>query len=738
MKKTLIIITLIIASMFVTTPVEAAPFTKEQRSLNYDIESFRITNDSIIISGWSFIKYLHSNDGGNSTKITITAINNQNGNWKDFVVDDYGTYNGVKDEKIYYANCEKWAGEDAPCIEDYLQASCTEGKSGSSCRYNDIGFNIEIPLSELLALVDGNSQAIDLYMKTSVSNGGTMQAYFAERLAVSTPAIYDFNPEEGKTVNINNQNISINIDGITDKALITSSSTRVLKRDSTFLYHNNFYWIQWQSYEILGIEESIKDKTAGLKMYKLSFSKSGNNYAKPENPNEEGYAYATWLKVEGGVSITLDNPSYQTSNCPPEIDTYSSFPCDETTNSYKRIKNQSIEIKEKLDGDGEYDLYTTECTEYRSYIERIITTTASINQNGTMTIEKNPPAIYSGGGFSLSANYNSVTSYEFCNDFQTYTVQMKIVDHYCYITYPQDCNEEGICIPLGEEYNPGTAEEIYELTPDSKEWELVTQKVQSYIEEPNDNAKTYLPDSNSVSNYSKQITNEGTWNDTYSGDENGNPGNLDPQEKVTYEIGFVLNRACINRYDATITYRTTDCTENEINGDILYYIPLKQPNGNFPIKINIEDFNVLKNEKWTLNYECDIKCLQKLYDENDWSFAFIYRPINLNNPFPGDRARGANWEIIYQTDETIAKENIFKRNNLEYEINLGPSEINNIKNYNNNKTYTNLNDFYDSGRSGFLSERGITNLIDSNNFNKLGECTTDCWNSINMSGVGVY
>lgn len=84
-------------------------------------------------------------------------------------------------------------------------------------------------------------------------------------------------------------------------------------------------------------------------------------------------------------------------------------------------------------------------------------------------------------------------------------------------------------------------------------------------------------------------------------------------------------------------------------------------------------------------------------------YSFVYRPIDLNNPFPGaptNRMIGLNWNSWYSKDSNKDRlKNSY--NNLDYSIELDNSTINKIKKYNNSSNYFNFD--FDS----FISNTGL-------------------------------
>lgn len=213
-----------------------------------------------------------------------------------------------------------------------------------------------------------------------------------------------------------------------------------------------------------------------------------------------------------------------------------------------------------------------------------------------------------------------------------------------------------------------------------------------------------------------------------------------PNAAATYNMKFKPYKACINNRTAEVIYISqeescsdhNDDTVSYIDGSIggrnLYYVPLKEKNeSNFPVYVNINDISIINDMNWSLEYECGVNCNQKIYN-NKGNFNFIYRPIDMANPFPKivneNRQIGSNWEMFMEDEDAV--EIKMNRENLEYSVKLTPDKIASIKQYNTGKNYTNLNTINDNGYSEFLKEYGIIN-IKNNNYNSLGFCYNECW-----------
>lgn len=131
------------------------------------------------------------------------------------------------------------------------------------------------------------------------------------------------------------------------------------------------------------------------------------------------------------------------------------------------------------------------------------------------------------------------------------------------------------------------------------------------------------------------------------------------------------------------------------------------------VSANVSGLNVLKNSSnWSINYNpsnndssCQVEVYNRLYVDRGTGdkfnkYKFVYRPIDLGNPFPG-RIAGANWYDWYkkEVNQSRLKEAYSK---LQYRVQLNPARIANIKEYNNGKSYLDW-DGFENGNSSFIN-----------------------------------
>lgn len=191
-----------------------------------------------------------------------------------------------------------------------------------------------------------------------------------------------------------------------------------------------------------------------------------------------------------------------------------------------------------------------------------------------------------------------------------------------------------------------------------------------------------------------------------------------------------VNQACINRKTGKVRYITSgDCTDDEVDGGHKYYVPLKEPNGEFIFKLSSDNISSIATSK--LNANCVVKVNQKLYGD-DGKYKFIYRPVDITKPtdtvFP-NRNPATNWVNFKKTSNSSGTgkyDQAMKRDRVEYTAKLDTAGIQNIKNINEeylgkDSYYNSFNTINNSGASSILSNLGVTRGS-LNKYNKLGEC----------------
>ena len=166
-------------------------------------------------------------------------------------------------------------------------------------------------------------------------------------------------------------------------------------------------------------------------------------------------------------------------------------------------------------------------------------------------------------------------------------------------------------------------------------------------------------------------------------------------------------------YDGNITYNSASTID--INNK---YYTLMDKYGDLEVTATISGMDRItdsaakgdskeQGKAWTGNWSdsidgCEIKVYPLFYN-GDGKYNFIYRPIDINNPFP-NRNAGINWYDWYNVSSNKNRL-INTYSELDYIAKLDNNTIANIKNYNKNNNYLDWDTINkNTGNSSFVSD----------------------------------
>ena len=185
-------------------------------------------------------------------------------------------------------------------------------------------------------------------------------------------------------------------------------------------------------------------------------------------------------------------------------------------------------------------------------------------------------------------------------------------------------------------------------------------------------------------------------------------GEFNEGETVTTICTIFLPNSNIEIGTGKVEYNNSKYPNYGINNQ--YYTPLSYT-GDYKVSATLSGLNVLKSNKddgiedWTMTFDdddsCTVNVYNRLYEEDSTNYKFIYRPIDLNNPFP-DRNAGVNWYEWYRKDSNKKRlqESYSK---LQYQVTLDNQTAAKIKDYNTNHNYLEW-DNIENGESEFIDE----------------------------------
>lgn len=163
----------------------------------------------------------------------------------------------------------------------------------------------------------------------------------------------------------------------------------------------------------------------------------------------------------------------------------------------------------------------------------------------------------------------------------------------------------------------------------------------------------------------------------------------------------------LSQYDGKVTLSNDEPSSNGVNNR--YYTDLNF-DGKYEFEFKISNISMLKKEyDWlkknsdTITVKSDnedASCQVETVPVND----FVYRPIDLDKPFP-NRTPGLNWLEWYSnsTNKERLKE-AYDKNNLQYLAVLNNQNVMAIKGYNKNNKYLDWSDIDSDGNSTFITK----------------------------------
>lgn len=200
-------------------------------------------------------------------------------------------------------------------------------------------------------------------------------------------------------------------------------------------------------------------------------------------------------------------------------------------------------------------------------------------------------------------------------------------------------------------------------------------------------------------------------------------GEFTEGKTVTTTCTFLLPESIVKLGTGKVDYNNS--SGQGINNE--YYTPITYI-GELSLEAEIKNIGVLKEvdgwtNNWTLKYDgenddsCKVNVTSRLYKPDQSNkYAFIYRPIDINNPFP-NRNAGVNWYDWYSipANKERLKSSYSKE---EYQVILDNQSVSKIKEYNNDKNnnyldWTGINK--KTEKSEFIDKYNIVRIQEGGN-----------------------
>lgn len=691
-KKIFLFLFIIITSLSLLENVKAEK--GNCGALRYDVTNLNIRDEKITFTGWAFINCTQNytdykgNDSsivksGGGQKIKIRAIDS-NGNQ---VGSEKEVNGSIVNNINYNFYCQQYyfQTEKSECEKAYngtfpssgWNNRCTDGVASSQCLYQNIGFSITFNTSEW-NVEDGTQIRFQIAVTNrdyqnkynrSYSNWETLSLNKAVKPDIkNNPNIEIVKNSSGESVKvIISEGIFRDINGnyVVETSDGTKGSCTYVRKD--YAHCKPYSWSDAVEGEVYKISSStigaFKNGYSASTINEFKILGNTTTYSpgryivyvekgwrgerkRYPGSDKEMVLYASWVKPTGEFVIKV----YNDKKCKPSQPNIKAS-CNSSSSSFSstceeltvKTNDANNEIKSKAN--------------------------VKISQTGSITTILTPTNTYAGGGFKFGIMYHNTISWSLVKQYK------------------------------------GTIEDI-------------TKEMQAKLKEN-------FVDGFGLKNV--KFGNEQIPDDYFK-------QNIKCQETGSFTNGNTLTTMCIvylpnsvvEEYTGKVTYKQGD----NLGLNNKYYTPIDwDSNKKYEIVATIRGMDRLKessvkadskdkNKVWTGTWEytlngskdnCDIN-LYPLYGQptggkKNLKYTFIYRPIDLNNPFP-NRNPGMNWYDWYNIERN--KERLESSYNREqYSITLDSQKTSEIKKY--NKDELNKGGYFDwktieNGQSSFIDK----------------------------------
>lgn len=691
-KKIFLFLFIIITSLSLLENVKAEK--GNCGAVRYDVTNLNIRDEKITFTGWAFINCTQNytdykgNDSsivksGGGQKIKIRAIDS-NGNQ---VGSEKEVNGSIVNNINYNFYCQQYyfQTEKSECQKAYngtfpssgWNNRCTDGVASSQCLYQNIGFSITFNTSEW-NVEDGTQIRFQIAVTNrdyqnkynrSYSNWETLSLNKAVKPDIkNNPNIEIVKNSSGESVKvIISEGIFRDINGnyVVETSDGTRGSCTYVRKD--YAHCKPYSWSDAVEGEVYKISSStigeFKNGYSASTINEFKILGNTTTYSpgryivyvekgwrgerkRYPGSDKEMVLYASWVKPTGEFVIKV----YNDKKCKPSQPNIKAS-CNSSSSSFSstceeltvKTNDANDEIKSKAN--------------------------VKISQTGSITTILTPTNTYAGGGFKFGIMYHNTISWSLVKQYK------------------------------------GTIEDI-------------TKEMQAKLKEN-------FVDGFGLKNV--KFGNEQIPDDYFK-------QNIKCQETGSFTNGNTLTTTCIvylpnsvvEEYTGKVTYKQGD----NLGLNNKYYTPIDwDGNKKYEVVATISGMDRLKessvkadskdkNKVWTGTWEytlngskdnCDIN-LYPLYGQptggkKNLKYIFIYRPIDLNNPFP-NRNPGMNWYDWYNIERN--KERLETSYNREqYSITLDSQKTSEIKKY--NKDELNKGGYFDwktieNGQSSFVDK----------------------------------
>lgn len=633
--------------------------------LRYEVTDVNIKGSKITFEGWAFIHRTNNfitvgddiRNNGDQKVIMEAYVGNKK-------IDIQSNFLNENDMDNYNFYCELfYKTEGVVCTknnyESAIRNSCENDSSGvakksSQCYYEDINFRISFDISKWNV-----DSLTDITFKIAASNsdfeskiGSSSNKFYYNGDYYTVPEIVSIS--DAAVSNTSNDYIEIIEDSLaTDVEFIASNSIlRDYKNASSyFRYPSNLTdasviygtWQDGRYYQgcSSNIYQLISSSNYPEGRSRYASSCSGNSFLGSDCKGTYYYS----IKID---KKPINSGSVYAIACPGDTNYYVAVARGSHIKPTGAFKiNVKSDKKCAIDSPDLEHLYCNNSSNLSSTCKELTVNTdkgsaiVKIEQKGNISSILTPDTLYAGGGFKFGIMYYGSIKWSYVgnvpdrvlHDAVTSAMNKKIKD---YNSYVADIN-------------------ITEVNLGGKSFSGLVKKCTT-----SSNNKDY---------YNKELV-------------------------VSCTFAFPDS---VLKFNGNVEY--SDLSNSSFNINNKYYTPLDY-NGEYKVNAKIVGIDRINSNAsrgdsetgkswtgdWSYSFEdCSINLYSLFYKNGKYNF--IYRPIDINNPFP-NRNAGFNWFMWYNINSNRERlENSYS--NIQYTTILNNENISSIKKYNENNNYLN-------------------------------------------------
>lgn len=687
MKKHFLKISIFIVIVFLFGPITVKANFGD---LRYEILNVKISDSSITFEGWA---YIHRTNNYITVEASDGSIIKKDGG-QDVLIEAYADgvkideqTNSLDEDKMFNYNfyCELFTtSSNRKCSEsNYKSAtenSCRNRSDGvgydtSSCYYEDIYFKITFDTSKWNV-----SETSKVNFKIAVTNNdykakkGCKDCYTnSEIVSIAEASVSNFSNDY---IIIDKSSLSTKVEFIASKGLLLSPIS-----NSTYFEYPSGADCTWGTWKTNNGDAA----GCGTNIYELYTDKK-YNYSGGRSNNTDNSRCFKFLgpDCQGTHNYALKVKTTHTNNgyvC--------SFACPADTSDYKvavargsHVKpTGSFKITVKNDKKCDVDspsidhLYcnssgtlSSTCNELTVHTKEG-SATVKIEEKGTISSVLTPEKIYAGGGFNFGIMYYNTIKWSYVNSVPNSTLHNLVT---------AEMNKK---LKEYNEYISGL--NITELKIGNKNYDS------SFL------AKKCTTSDSKSNYYNKELTVSCVF--YFPESDILQDGNVD------YKYGFE-GLGINNKYYTALD----DKGKYKIEAKIVGMDRITDSASKSDSKVD--------GKKWTGTWEdtfekCEIDVYSLIICPNcNDRYKFIYRPIDINNPFP-NRNPGINWFDWYNIEKNKERlENSYSK--LQYVAALDNNAIADIKKYNKDHNYLDWDSINKvTGESSFIREKNYIDRV---------------------------